>query len=173
MGSGKTTLAKALATAKKIPFIDLDDYIATQEKISVQNIFATKGEIYFRKKEAFYLQQLLNREDNFILSLGGGTPCFGNNMLLIQQAFNTLSIYLKYSPHSLYQRLEKEKVRPLLKGVKREDLEEFIRKHLFERAPFYHQASYIVIMDGLTQEESLQQLLMIVDSSHRSCLNFF
>ena len=164
MGSGKTTLAKALAAAKNIPFIDLDDYIAVQENMPIQEIFATKGEIYFRKKEAFYLQQLLAQKDNFILSLGGGTPCFGNNMALIQQAPNTLSVYLKYQPISLAQRLAKDIDRPLLKGVQKEDLEDFIRKHLFERTPFYRQATHTLTMDGLTQEESLHQLLMLMST---------
>ena len=164
MGSGKTTLAKALAAAKNIPFIDLDDYIAAQENMPIQEIFAIKGEIYFRKKEALYLQQLLTQKDNFILSLGGGTPCFGNNMALIQQAPNTLSVYLKYQPISLAQRLAKDIDRPLLKGVQKEDLEDFIRKHLFERTPFYLQATHTLTMDGLTQEESLHQLLMLMST---------
>ena len=103
MGSGKSTLGKALAAAKNVPFVDLDVYIATAEKMSVQDIFATKGEIYFRKKETFYLQEILQREGDCILSLGGGTPCFGNNMELIKAEGN-VSSYLKYLPKSLAKR---------------------------------------------------------------------
>ena len=161
MGSGKSTLGKALAVAKNVPFVDLDTYIATAEKMSVQDIFATKGEIYFRKKETFYLQEILQREGDCILSLGGGTPCFGNNMPLIK-ASGATSIYLKYQPQSLTQRLLQEKDhRPLLAQIKEIDLEEFIRKHLFDRNPYYAQATHIIAMDSLTADQSLQKLLTV------------
>ena len=93
MGSGKSTLGRALATAKNISFVDLDAYIAEREKCSVPDIFKNKGEIYFRKKEALYLQEVLQKEEDMVLSLGGGTPCFGNNMPLIK-ASGATSIYL-------------------------------------------------------------------------------
>ena len=128
MGSGKSTLGRALASAKNISFVDLDAYIAEREKCSVPNIFKNKGEIYFRKKETLYLKELLQKEEDFILSLGGGTPCFGNNMALIKEA-TSLSIYLKYQPQSLTQRLLQQKDhRPLLAEIKEIDLEEFIRR---------------------------------------------
>ena len=69
MGSGKSTLGKALANAKNIPFIDLDDYIAERENSSIPHIFKTKGEIYFRKKETEYLQELLQNPNDFVLAL--------------------------------------------------------------------------------------------------------
>nr|WP_314752328.1 shikimate kinase [uncultured Capnocytophaga sp.] len=163
MGSGKSTLGDALAAAKNVPFVDLDVYVATAEKMSVQDIFATKGEIYFRKKETFYLQEILQREGDCILSLGGGTPCFGNNMELIKAEGN-ISIYLKYLPKSLAKRLAESTSRPLLKELKKEDLEDFIRKHLFERNTFYTQATHSLAMDGLTKEESLQQILTILSN---------
>ena len=153
MGSGKSTLGRALATAKNISFVDLDVYIAEREKCSVPDIFKNKGEIYFRKKEALYLQEVLQKEEDMVLSLGGGTPCFGNNMQLIQAA-GAVSIYLKYQPKTLAKRLIKEKPhRPLLSEINDADLEDFIRKHLFERNPFYMQANYIIPMDNLTEEE--------------------
>lgn len=71
MGSGKSTLGRALATAKNISFVDLDLYIAEREKCSVPDIFKNKGEIYFRKKEALYLQEVLQKEEDMVLSLGG------------------------------------------------------------------------------------------------------
>ena len=134
MGSGKSTLGKALAVAKNVPFVDLDTYIATAEKMSVQDIFATKGEIYF-----------------------------GNNMQLIKGEGN-ISIYLKYLPKTLAKRLAKSTSRPLLKELKKEDLEDFIRKHLFERNAFYTQATHSLAMDELTKEESLQQILTILSN---------
>lgn len=162
MGSGKTTLGEAIAHLKNIPFIDLDSHIAESEKLSVQEIFSSKGEIYFRKKETLYLKELLQKEEDFILSLGGGTPCFGNNMALIKEA-TSLSIYLKYPPKTLAKRLIKEKPhRPLLSEINDADLEDFIRKHLFERNPFYMQANYIISMDNLTEEESINEIVKIL-----------
>ena len=93
MGSGKSTLGRALATAKNISFVDLDAYIAEREKCSVPHIFKNKGEIYFRKKEALYLQEVLQKEEDMVLSLGGGTPCFGNNMPLIKASGATSNAY--------------------------------------------------------------------------------
>lgn len=158
MGSGKTTLGKALAKAKNIPFTDLDDYISQRENASVQEIFNTKGEVYFRKKEAQYLKELLESDTEGVLALGGGTPCYGENMTLIQQS-GSISVYLKYQHRTLSERLAKDKQRPLLKNIRKEELEDFIRKHLFERAPFYLQANFTLPMDGLTLSESLEKLL--------------
>ena len=131
------------------------------KKCSVPDIFKNKGEIYFRKKEALYLQEVLQKEEDMVLSLGGGTPCFGNNMQLIQAA-GAVSIYLKYQPQTLTQRLLQQKDhRPLLAEIKEIDLEEFIRKHLFDRNPYYAQATHIIAMDGLTHDQSLQKLLTV------------
>lgn len=163
MGSGKSTLGKAFAMKKKIPFIDLDHYIEQQENSSIRQIFKEKGEIYFRKKETFHLNTLLNSDENFVLALGGGTPCFGNNMQLIKNATSHV-IYLKYSPKSLTERLRAEKNnRPLIAHLKEEDLEEFIRKHLFERNLFYSQANHIIAMDNLSVDESLEKLIAIIE----------
>lgn len=159
MGSGKSTLGKALSNAKNIPFIDLDAYIAERENSSITNIFKAKGEIYFRKKETEYLQELLQKQGSFVLALGGGTPCFWKNISLIKNA-DTFSIYLKYHPKSLASRLEKEKThRPMITDINDDELEDFIRKHLFERNPFYMQADCLITMDNLSEDESLKLLL--------------
>ncbi len=107
MGSGKSTLGRALATAKNISFVDLDAYIAEREKCSVPDIFKNKGEIYFRKKEALYLQEVLQKEEDMVLSLGGGTPCFGNNMPLIkatQAPLRSQSVLRSGYPYHCYGR---------------------------------------------------------------------
>ena len=83
MGSGKSTIGKKLSEVLMYNFIDLDDYITKRESLSIQDIFETKGEIYFRKKETEYLMEVLWEESNIILSLGGGTPCYGNNLKII------------------------------------------------------------------------------------------
>lgn len=147
MGSGKSSIGEILAQQLKIPLIDLDNYIAAKEQISVVEIFKTKGEIYFRKKEAQYLQEILENIDQLVLALGGGTPCYGNNLDLLKKLSTT--IYLKTSINSLVNRLivEKQK-RPLMAHLNDEDLHEFIGKHLFERTTFYQQSDFTVVTDG-------------------------
>lgn len=163
MGSGKSTLGKALAQRKNLQFIDLDTYIEEKENTSIKEIFDTKGEIYFRKKESFYLNELLLSRRDFVLALGGGTPCFGNNMELVSKSTKN-TFYLKYIPKSLTERLLLEKKsRPLISDLKDEDLEDFIRKHLFERNIFYTKANYIITMDNLSLEESLEKIEVLLN----------
>jgi shikimate kinase len=162
MGSGKSTIGKELATILNYRFIDLDDYIVTKEKNSVLNIFKTKGEIYFRKKETDYLKELINSSDDLVLALGGGTPCYGNNIELMTGHINVASFYLKLSIPLLTERLfnEREK-RPLISHLNSEDqLLEFIGKHIFERVAFYNQAQFTIQTDYKSQQAVLENILM-------------
>jgi len=76
MGCGKSSIGNELASKTAMEFLDLDDYIESQEKKSISQIFEDHGEIYFRKKEHLYLKEVLEKYKNSIISLGGGTPCF-------------------------------------------------------------------------------------------------
>ncbi|MEE9361286.1 MAG: shikimate kinase [Cellulophaga sp.] len=144
MGSGKSTIGKCLSKDLKINFLDLDAYIEESLGETVSTIFKDKGELFFRKKEHEYLQEILEEQDNFVLSTGGGTPCYGNNMETIAKYTGT-SFYLKNSISELVDRLEKEKsTRPLIKHLLSEDLPEFIGKHLFERSYYYMQSNYTI-----------------------------
>ncbi|SFN85385.1 shikimate kinase [Bizionia echini] len=145
MTSGKSVIGKKLSQILKKPFQDLDDYIEKKEGKTISDIFTTKGEIYFRKVEAMHLESFL-QQNNMILSLGGGTPCYGNNMNLIKQQLNTQSIYLNVSVAELSKRLYLNKEnRPLVAHLQSEDaVAEFVGKHIFERVNFYNQADIIV-----------------------------
>ncbi|MFH6601858.1 shikimate kinase [Maribacter algicola] len=158
MGSGKTTVGKTLATDVDIDFIDLDDYIENSEGLSVAEIFASKGEIYFRKKEGEYLKMILSDKDNFVLSTGGGTPCYGDNMNAILEGTANV-FYLKVSIKELTERLLKEKEhRPLIKNIADTDLPDFIGKHLFERTLFYERAHHNVYCDNKTSEKITNEI---------------
>ncbi|TVZ54956.1 shikimate kinase [Lutibacter sp. Hel_I_33_5] len=163
MTSGKSSIGKRLAKKLALPFKDLDDYIETKENKSIKEIFADKGEIYFRLKETEYLKELLSIEDSFILSLGGGTPCYSNNMEFILKNKNTTSIYLKASIHKITNRLIKKKQnRPLVANLDDDKILEFVGKHLFERSSFYEKASIIVTTDNKTKKEIAKELKVIL-----------
>lgn len=161
MGSGKTLIASLLAKKIALLHLDLDQYIEKKEQQSIAVLFKNKGEIYFRKKENYYLKELLNDTQPKILSLGGGTPCFGNNMELIKNTPNTVSIYLAASHKTLTERLfvEKEK-RPLISHIESKmTLEDFIRKHLFERNFYYRQADLVIDTDDKSLHQIVEEII--------------
>ena len=146
MGVGKSYIGKKLSKELMIDFIDLDNYIETHEKKSISNIFFEKGEIYFRSIENKYLELILNKNLKCVISTGGGTPCYSNNIDLIKRNKDLKSFYLKSSSTQLTNILfsEREK-RPLISSINsKKDLNSFISKHLFERNIFYNQADYVI-----------------------------
>ncbi|MEQ6123978.1 shikimate kinase [Pseudotenacibaculum sp. MALMAid0570] len=148
MGSGKTTIGKQLSKKLFVPFFDLDHYIESREGASISDIFKEKGEIYFRKIEHLYLKEFLSEKDSYVLSLGGGTPCYAGNMDVILSNTNVTSCYLQASIPTLKERISKNKTkRPLVASLSEEKLTEFIAKHLFERRSYYEQAQHSVIVD--------------------------
>ncbi|WP_435262624.1 shikimate kinase [Tenacibaculum sp. nBUS_03] len=163
MASGKSTIGKIVAKKYNLSFIDLDNYIENREQKTVSEIFQTKGEIYFRKKENEYLKELIKTEENFVLSLGGGTPCYGNNMSLIGKSKNTISFYLKASIGTITDRLKNEKEqRPLVANLKDEDFNEFVAKHLFERSYFYNQATHNISIDTKKTDEICNEIYSLL-----------
>ena len=158
MASGKTITAKKLCVNTKLKHIDLDAYIEQKEKMSISEIFKKKGEITFRILENLYLKELLLSTDSFILSVGGGTPCYANNMHLITEY--SLSIYLRASIDTIYERLiNDKKKRPLVKDISNENLKEFIAKHLFERSLFYTKANLLLSVDNKTVDEIVIEIV--------------
>lgn len=154
MGCGKSTIGKKLAKKLQIEFIDLDTYIEKKEGSPINKIFAHKGEIYFRKLENKLLKELLDSKKDFVLAVGGGTPCYANNIEIINDS--SISIYLKTSIKELYKRLLKQKNhRPLIKDLQDDHLLEFIAKHLFERAPYYEKAQLQIS----TEDKKIKQVV--------------
>jgi len=162
MASGKSTIGREISKKLDMKFIDLDDYISKREKSSISEIFKVKGEIYFRRIESFYLSEILNSKDSIILSLGGGTPCYSNNMELILNS-EASSIYIKASIKTLVARLTSEKnKRPLVAELENDKLIEFVAKHLFERRFFYEQASITVITEDKSIEEITTEIRILL-----------
>lgn len=160
MGSGKSLIGKKLAVELDFSFVDLDDEIERQERLTIPEIFEQKGEIKFRKLESEVMQSCLLREENMVLSLGGGTPCYGNNMEVLKHHKKTVLFYLKVNLETLTERLYKEKhSRPLIQEIKtREKLNDFIRKHLFERQYFYYQCDVTIDTSELPPEEVVEEI---------------
>ena len=153
MASGKSTIGREISKKLYMNFIDLDAYISEQEKMSISEIFKLKGEIYFRRIENTYLKEILNSKEDFVLSLGGGTPCYANNMELIINS-EAKSVYIKASINTLVTRLIGEKSkRPLVANLENEQITEFVAKHLFERRFFYEQANITLSADNKSIEE--------------------
>ena len=149
MGAGKTTIGKALSKELGIIFYDLDWYIESRMRKTVSEIFAERGEEGFRKIEYNMLHEVAEFED-VIISCGGGTPCFFDNMDYLNQQGQV--VYLKAEPEVLYKHLLMAKVeRPLLKGKSKEELLKFIKEQLEKREPFYTKAHYtldVSLMDN-------------------------
>ena len=149
MGAGKTTIGKALSKELGVIFYDLDWYIESRMRKTVSEIFAERGEEGFRKIEYNMLHELAEFED-VIISCGGGTPCFFDNMDYLNQQGQV--VYLKAEPEVLYKHLQMAKVeRPLLKGKSKEELLKFIKEQLEKREPFYTKARYtldVSLMDN-------------------------
>ena len=162
MASGKSTIGRLLASAINFEFIDLDEYIESKEQLTVSEIFKTKGEIYFRKAEHNYLKEILSKKNKYVLSLGGGAPCYAGNMDLIKSCNSSVSFYLKASIKELVKRLMDEKdQRPLVARFnKANELTEFIGKHLFERNFFYNQSDKQVFIDGKPKEQIVEEIIL-------------
>ena len=161
MGSGKTTIGQQLAKQMGYAFVDYDQFIVEREKMSISTIFESKGEIYFRKKEALYLKEILKEtKTRKIVALGGGTPCYGSNLQEIKES-GVLSVYLNVPVSELTNRLWEEKSeRPVIAGQQsKEALEEFVRKHLFERAFYYNQAVKVIKVQGQSEAAIVEEIV--------------
>lgn len=160
MGCGKTTLGKQLANRLGIPFVDLDKIIEEKEGQEIWTIFQTQGEAYFRGQEKKYLKQLIMDDSEALVAVGGGTPCFYDNMQLMND--NGITVYLKMDPASLAYRIFHGKgKRPLVDGKSEDELKEFVKAHLKEREDMYEEAQVIVQALGFNakKQDELVEIL--------------
>ncbi len=161
MASGKSTIGQLLADELRLKFIDLDLAIENKTGYTITETIFNKGELYFRKLERQMLEELL-LEDDFVLSTGGGSPCYYDNMDLINR--NSISIYLQNSVMNLYERLEAGKsTRPLIAHLEGDALKEYVGKHLFERNVFYDKATLVVQTANKSPEQITEEIKSLIN----------
>ena len=154
MGAGKTTVGKALAKELGVTFYDLDWYIETRMRKTVKQIFDERGEEGFRIIERNMLHEVAEFE-NVIVSCGGGTPCFFDNMDYLNQQGDT--VYLKATPDVLYKHLKMGKgVRPLLLNKTPEEVQVFIRQQLASREQYYEKAQHVIDVNLMDDYDKIQ-----------------
>lgn len=162
MGSGKSHISKNLSQKINFKLIDLDHKISEELAMTIPEIFEKRGEIYFRKEEKRILEEILNNEENLVLSLGGGTPVYFENMDVINE--KSKSFFLRASVNTLTNRVLLQKnSRPLIAKLEDSDIPEFIAKHLFERNHYYSKAHFTVDTDSKNAIEVSDEIIKSLD----------
>lgn len=160
MGAGKSTVGRRLANRMDIPFVDLDDAFEAKYRYSIPRFFDHFGEERFREFEHQCLKEVSKENENAVISTGGGTACFHDNLQLMHD--HGISVYIKMHPKSLAHRLNNaRRLRPIVSDIQNEDMLEFIEEQLAKREIFYEQAMLTVKgesldIDGLA--EAINQL---------------
>jgi shikimate kinase len=149
MGTGKSHWGRIWAARHRYRYLDLDEMIEQDEGASVLQIFEQRGEDYFRQKEAISLRNT-ERLQPVIVSCGGGTPCFFDNMHWMNT--HGLTILLQSDPSAIMRNiLSEQHKRPLVKNLNEAELLFFIEQKIKERAVHYQQAKISLYTDGLTE----------------------
>lgn len=159
MGCGKSTIGSRLSYRVRIPMEDTDKMIEREQGISIQEIFAQKGEEAFRDMETDLLGRLSKRKGVRIISVGGGTPVRAENRTLLKKCGTVF--YFRLKPESVYKRLKGDTTRPLLQC---EDPLERIRTLLEQRSVAYEEsADYIIDVDELSVDQVVDRVLNCLD----------
>lgn len=157
MGAGKTTIGKELAKALGYEFIDTDERIEKEQGRKISDIFSKDGEAAFRDMETDLLKRLQNKEERFVLSIGGGMPVRVENRSLLQ-SLGTV-VYLKTSKEEIIRRVSDDTSRPLLQGGA---LEEKVTSLMNAREQIYMETACVeVVTDQKTPQKIAEELLKI------------
>lgn len=149
MGSGKTHWGRIWAAAYHMGFVDLDEVITMEARQSVVDIFEDKGEDYFRELEARKLREFGGLQHT-IISCGGGTPCYHDNLNWMKS--QGITVYLEAKPEEILRRLIRgQEQRPLIKKLNQAELLFFIEQKLQERESFYRQCDVTLTTGEVTE----------------------
>ncbi len=140
MGSGKSTIGEKTARSLGIEFLDTDALIEAQEEMTISELFAQKGEAYFRQKETQVIQDLSKESKKMVLATGGGLPMKEENQALLKELGTV--VYLKASVNTLVEHLQEDTTRPLLREG---DLRKKIETMLEVRNPVYEKVADVVL----------------------------
>ena len=154
MGSGKSTVGKALAKELNLTFVDTDKLIEQKQGMSISNIFKRLGEEVFRQMETELLMELKKETKPLLISTGGGLPLKDGNACLLKNM--GLVVFLDVNKYTVIKRLKKDTTRPLLQG---DNVEEKVEALLKKREPKYREAADIMLdVNGCTIDEIVQQI---------------
>lgn len=154
MGAGKTTIGRVLARELNVDFYDLDWYIEDRFRKKIPQIFEERGENGFREMERNMLREV-GEFENVVISCGGGTPCFFDNVDFMNSQGET--IFLSAEPYVLKEHLLMGKSqRPLIQGKTPEELEAYIHESLQARLPFYSKAKHTLKIEVIHTREEIQ-----------------
>ena len=157
MGTGKTTVGKILAKSLGKEFVEMDAVIEVREGSEVVDIFAKKGEVYFRKLEKELFKKLSVKKD-LVISCGGGLICDEENLRRLKETGTVFC--LKASALTVHQRIKEHTHRPILNV---EDPQKKIEELLKERAPYYIQAQHLIDTDNFSPEEIADKIIAILN----------
>ncbi|GEO05089.1 shikimate kinase [Adhaeribacter aerolatus] len=166
-GAGKSTIGRKLAATLEVPFHDLDDYLEEKEGVPIREIFATRGEVYFRQAEASALRALTEEAPGSVIATGGGAPCFHGSMDFMNRQGTT--VYLKVPVDVLLERLtgHGREHRPLVAGKSNEEVKEFLTVTLANRIQFYGAAH--ITYQNLTRERDVTDLCRLIARLETMC----
>lgn len=158
MGAGKSTIGELLANDLGYSFIDLDCFIETTYQQSISELFTQQGEEEFRNIETRTLDTYIKNNAKTVVALGGGTPCFNNNINWLKK--NGRVVYLKNEVSELFARLKGQQIhRPLLQHKTPQELLQYIEELLNQREPYYSQAHITITNNGFNTIALLKQAL--------------
>jgi shikimate kinase len=157
---GKTSIGKRLAKKLQFAFLDLDHHLADKENKSVAAIFSEQGEIFFRELEVKYLKEISNTSTNTIISVGGGTPCFHNNLQFMLSI--GIVFYLNTSAETLFLRLKGDTKRPMFLGLTEGQIKEKINLLLQQREIFYLQAHHTINTSHKSDDTIVEEMSAII-----------
>ena len=151
---GKSTIGKVVAEKLNFKIIDLDTEIIKSENQTIKKIFELNGEKYFREIETQLLNSIINKNKSFIMATGGGTPCFNNNINLINKS--GISIYIDTPIKKLEKRLINENERPLLKN---NPIQRKVFDNLYNERKIYYEKSKFKVSEDINTVEAIISII--------------